>query len=69
MYIGNTSPECVALGRQASSLTTPPPPPPTLPSELEDEALNALLHQKHIELDFHHKHAYESWSAPFFFPN
>jgi hypothetical protein len=42
-------------------LTTPPPPPAALPSELEDEALNALLHQKHIELDFYQKHAYEPW--------
>lgn len=61
LYIGNTSPECISAGRQACTLTTPPPPPQALPCELEEEALNALLHQKHIELDFFHKNSCETW--------
>jgi len=34
-----------------------------LPSEQEDDVLNALLHQKHIELEYYYKHAYDSWMS------
>lgn len=61
LFIGHTSPECIPAGRQADTLTTPPPPPPTMLPEQEEEALNALLHQKHIELDFYQKHSNEQW--------
>lgn len=30
-------------------------------SEQEEEALNALLHQKHIEIDFYNKHSNDLW--------
>ncbi|XP_046445727.1 ral GTPase-activating protein subunit alpha-1-like isoform X1 [Daphnia pulex] len=61
LFIGHTSPECIPAGRQADTLTTPPPPPPTMLPEQEEEALNALLHQKHIELDFYQKHSNDQW--------
>jgi len=63
LFIGNTSPECIPVGRQGFTLTIPPPPPPMLPSEQEDDVLNALLHQKHIELEYYYKHAYDSWMS------
>ena len=61
VYIGQTSPECIPAGRQADTLTTPPPAPQALPHDLEEEALNALLHQKHIEQDFSYKHSCDNW--------
>lgn len=61
LFIGNTSPECIPASRQGFTLTIPPPPPPMLPAEQEEEVLNALLHQKHIELEYYYKHAYDSW--------
>ena len=54
--------QCIPAGRHMNNtLTTPPPPPPGLSPEVEEDIINALLHQKHMELDYNFKHSQESW--------
>lgn len=61
LFIGHTSPECIPAGREANSLTIPPPPPLAISSEQEEDAMNALLQQKHTEFDFYQKHSNDIW--------